>query len=210
MFQFTQIRRHIPEDLEDSFARLPPDEYLKSQYSYRYRTYCSGLYRGNSIEWNSSTIFMQSKTINKYLGDIERHYPALEPSAKIFSQSIVRHLVSSQYIPANEYQVGCHQIRVRATDEFNAYPTPEGFHQDGFDYVAINCINRNNVNGGESFISSLDENEIIFHGTLTPGKALVLNDRSLKHYVSPITPLFPGEAVRDVVVITLHSNTINI
>ncbi|WP_444935161.1 2OG-Fe dioxygenase family protein [Microbulbifer sp. JTAC008] len=144
--------------------------------------------------------------INTYLGDIERHYPSLGATARIFSQNIVRHLISQQYIPAKKYQVGCHQIRVRATDGFNAYPTPEGFHQDGFDYVAINCINRNNVNGGESFISNLDENEIIFHGTLTPGKALVLNDRSFKHYVSPITPLFPGEALRDVVVITLHND----
>ncbi|WP_444926689.1 2OG-Fe dioxygenase family protein [Microbulbifer sp. EKSA008] len=206
MFQFTQILKYIPEELADSFAHLPPDEYLKSQNPYRYRTYSSGLYSGNSIEWSNNTIFIQSKTINTYLGDIERHYPSLGAIARIFSQNIVRHLISQQYIPAKKYQVGCHQIRVRATDEFNAYPTPEGFHQDGFDYVAINCINRNNVNGGESFISNLDENEIIFHGTLTPGKALVLNDRSLKHYVSPITPLFPGEALRDVVVITLHND----
>ena len=38
----------------------------------------------------------------------------------------------------------------------------------------------------------------------TFGETIVLRDKAVKHYVSPITPKVPGQAYRDAIVITFE------
>lgn len=96
--------------------------------------------------------------------------------------------------------MGCHQIRVTADGESPGFPAPEGFHRDGFEYVAVTCVALRNVSGGHSLVRAGDE--VIFDRPMAPGETLLLNDREVTHYVSPIMPRSPGRAVRDVMVVT--------
>ena len=98
-----------------------------------------------------------------------------------------------------------HQIRIVANELNQGMPTPEGIHQDGFDFVTVSCIDTANVSGGISFIlDSRDHTKVAFEGTLLPGMLLIFSDRTFAHYTSNISPKLPGEAHRDVIVTTFQ------
>ncbi|NBT86343.1 MAG: hypothetical protein EBT45_07625 [Alphaproteobacteria bacterium] len=107
------------------------------------------------------------------------------------------------YLPPCDYEIGVHQIRVVADDQSMGIPAPEGIHQDGFDYIAILSVNNQNLAGGVSILlSSQNPKDIIFEQSLQPSNCLLLNDRNLFHYVSPIVPKLPGNCFRDMIITT--------
>jgi hypothetical protein len=94
-----------------------------------------------------------------------------------------------------------HQIRVEVNND-SVTPVPEGIHQDGYNYVGIMCVSRNNIQGGVNKIYTLDEEEI-YNKVLDEGEMIIMNDRKVKHYVSNITrkdSLMKG--YRDILVMT--------
>ena len=94
-----------------------------------------------------------------------------------------------------------HQIRVYANKgETNL--VPEGIHRDGFDIIAIVCINRNNICGGSNNV--YDNNKIkMYNTTLQEGDIMILNDKEVLHDVTSIK-LANGKYVgyRDIFVLT--------
>jgi len=86
------------------------------------------------------------------MGGVIRHFEPLIMESKHYIESIVHRLIKSAKIPQDDYEIGCHQIRISAENDFNGYPAPEGFHRDGFDYIAIHCVSLNNVNGAISLV----------------------------------------------------------
>jgi histidine decarboxylase len=105
-----------------------------------------------------------------------------------------------------------HQIRVQINnDEETITPVPEGIHQDGYNFVALMCINRHNILGGINKLYSLDYNDIIqeheeiLSTILKPGEMLFFNDRKVKHFVSNINRSCKDKtdlAYRDILVLT--------
>ncbi len=103
----------------------------------------------------------------------------------------------------HDYEIGVHQIRVIADNQNMGIPAPEGIHQDGFDYISILSVNSQNLAGGVSvLLSSPDHKDVVFEQVLQPNNCLLLNDRSLFHYVSPIVPKLPGNCFRDMIITT--------
>jgi hypothetical protein len=195
----------IDSNLLVSFDQLPPDDYLQSEMPFRYRAFGLAMMRDGKLDWTDRQEFFQSAAINSYAGGRERRFPPLHTPARVFAERFV----GDQKLPLTHRtaMVGCHQIRVVAEDSFNGYPAPEGFHQDGFDWVAITCIEQCNVNGGVSMVSRVDADEedpLLIDRTIEAGETILLNDRAVRHYVSPITPKLPGRAYRDVIVLTFE------
>jgi hypothetical protein len=194
----------ITKPLLDSFERLPPDPYLKGDFTFRYRAFSEALVKVDLVQWAETSEFFQSTNINNYAGGLTRRFAPLSPEACEFSEKFAVEPQLRHIIQADEFLIGVHQMRVIANDFHTGYPAPEGFHHDGFDYVAISAIAHHNLNGGVSILAdSTDVGSIIFDRVITPGETLVLDDRAIKHYVSPITPKVPGEAHRDVIVATI-------
>ncbi len=198
----------INAELLASFDDLPPDQYLQGDGRFRYRAFGSAVVKGDTVRWTENRSFCQAPEINGYAGGLVRRFPPLSEPACRFAELLATDPKIREVVGGEELEIGCHQIRVTASDEFNGYPAPEGFHQDGFEQVAITCIAQENVNGGVSLISLLDDElQIILDRTMQPGETTLLDDQRVRHYVSPITPKLPGHAHRDVIVVTFTVTT---
>ncbi|MEV4638766.1 2OG-Fe dioxygenase family protein [Actinoplanes sp. NPDC049548] len=196
----------INTDLLHSFGDLPPDDYLRTAVPFRFRAFGPATMRDRKLDWtDDAQDFLQSEAINSYAGGRPRRFAPLSTAARVFAERLVddENLLP---VPLGEtVTVGCHQIRIVADDDFNGYPAPEGFHRDGFDWVVITCVGQCNVNGGISMVSlpgAEQAGELLVERSMAAGETMVLNDRAVRHYVSPITPKLPGRAHRDVIVLT--------
>lgn len=195
----------IESFIQATFDYLPNDNYLKSNKKFRKRLYSAGTIINNIFEWDLIIReFEQSSVNNDYLGDIKRQYKPLSNTIKFFVQNkLIHHVIV--HLPRLNYKIGVHQIRVIADNTTMGIPVPEGIHQDGFDYVFILCVSNINVAGGNSILfNSKHYEDILFEYILQPTDCLLLNDRKLFHYVSPIVPKLPGNCSRDVIVMTFE------
>jgi len=200
--------REISDELAKSFSVLAPDRFLRNEDCFRYRAFGQAEVAGMAVHWTDGATFRQDRKFNSYAGGTSRTFEPVRHEAKAFTEQLVTDREVRKLISGDNHRIGVHQIRVIAKDGMTGYPAPEGFHRDGFDYVAITSIAHVNVNGGVSLVAA-DEHcdEIIFDGVLTSGQMLILDDRRVTHYVTPITPKFPGRAAyRDVMVVTFHAN----
>ena len=195
----------FPERLRQSFGEMPEDSYLQESFCYRKRCYGTGYLKNGIFRWNeTSDTFIQSENINKYVGGILRQF---HPINQAIRHDIEKQIIYTAYgfLPPVDYSLGIHQIRIVANKFNQGMPTPEGIHQDGFDYVTVGCIETSNVSGGISFVlDGHDHTKIAFEGTLSPGMLLIFSDRTFAHYTSNISPKLPGEAYRDVIVTTFQ------
>lgn len=204
-YQVFDCQSPVDPDFLTSFNDLEEDRYLKEDWCYRYRAYGAASFEKDRVIWDSSATFYQSETINAYAGGQIRTFAALPEVTRHFSEAVLLHPEIREVMGTSTFRMGCHQIRICADDHHNGLPTPEGFHQDGFDVVMIICINQSNVSGGVSLLCQKDNREeILFNRIMAPGESLLINDREMMHYVSPITPRLPGFAYRDVIVLTFE------
>lgn len=198
------------DQLINSFDKIPNDTYLKEKFCYRKRCYCTGNIENGIFRWNESPeLFCQSEHLNKYVGGVSRQF---QPISELIRKDIETHVIMNVFssLPQVNYKVGVHQIRIIANEFNQGMPTPEGIHQDGFDFVAVGCINASNVSGGISFIlNAQDHTEVAFEGVLNPGSLILFSDRTYAHYTSNISPKLPGVAQRDVVVATFQYEDIS-
>lgn len=88
-----------------------------------------------------------------------------------------------------KFDINVHHVLVETYLDRIKSNSPEGIHQDGYDYiVSALVVERKNVIGGESQIFADDKKTQIFSTTLQPGQGLLQPDRgtSLWHQVTPI------------------------
>lgn len=198
-----KVLSKFSDQLYQSFGEMRDDDYLKTSFNFRKRCYSTGKIIDNIFSWNKeSSGFLQDKTINNYVGGISRNY---NPIASNIKDDVYQKVILSAYsqLPPADYDVGVHQIRIIANTDNQGIPTPEGIHQDGFDYVTVTCVNVNNMSGGISvLLDAQDYTKVEFEGILYPGMQIVFSDKTFAHYTSNITPIVPGEAFRDVIVTT--------
>src|SRR5262249_46511883 len=160
----------------------------------------------------SHKCFEQAAEDNPLLGGIKRDYQELESDLTCNDdfKRLVLDFVKICEIDRNETEIGVHQIRIASTDKMPGRPTPEGVHVDGFDFVGVFCVGRNNIQGGETYLYRERGAESIYRRTLEPGEFLVFDDRKLLHYTSQIEALNSNCGTRDVFILTASvTNTQN-
>lgn len=209
--RFTELERFVVTKLEpfpdgevmDSFAQLPDDDYLKEEWVFRKRAYARGILTQEGVEWHPDTDFFQPREINEYAGDIKRIFA---PAGKVIRDYTLKLLTGPFYrhfLGDGRYYFGLHQIRIICDEQHEGHPVPEGYHQDGFDVVAVHCFQRDNIIGGKSFLrEGSTDGPCILENDLDPGVALLFNDHRLYHYATPITSRTPGLGFRDMCVLT--------
>ena len=192
----------------DSFSTLSNDRYIKHKYCFRKRAFAKGIVDNNlNIQESDDTEFCQDERINKYLGGIKRIYPKATTHCINYAISLLS--ANSNMCRAIVFKginkIGIHQIRITAQDTNEGYPVPEGHHQDGVEFVIIVPIQSYNIVGGIHSIrhGSQDGPEILDR-PVSPSEALILNDRHVFHYASPVFAKYSAlEGYRDSIVITL-------
>lgn len=192
-----------------SYDRLEPDRHMADGGRYRLRRHASfAATRGNSTPLRlPHRPHRQALEYNPLNGGRDRWFAPVEAgAAAAFIEGMIRRccpLAFSLRPEAVEWLVEAHQFRILGRPQEPGLPTPEGVHRDGVDFVLIMLVGRRNVVGGKTVVQDVRGKNVLEFCLDKPGQMLLLDDRRMRHGVSPIHPLAPGmPAMRDVLVIT--------
>lgn len=104
---------------------------------------------------------------------------------------------------AHPWFVEAHQFRIEAAAGAPGYPTPEGVHHDGVDFVLIAMIARTNLEGGETVIEDDAGHRLAQFVLSDPLDTAMVDDPRVMHGVTPVAPADPAlPSCRDVLVLT--------
>lgn len=183
------------EEFKDFWNYLELDPYMPDGGKYRLRRigYLSYNLESKTLKPLTDNIaFIQSKSINKFVGDVERVF---EPSKKEFLESkllesIIKYVIDNVLtltdITVSEIKINVHQMRIKASYGAIGLPTPEGIHQDGHKFVSQHLISREEISGGISGLYDLNEDPLIHKQLFNFLDTIVVSDEHIKHDVSPI------------------------
>jgi hypothetical protein len=193
----------------DSWNRLEQDQYMADGGKYRKRRYAVYAIQnpGEPARLMPYQPHYQTLDYNPLNGGVARYFaPILDDLHQSLTLAALLEFgnrLFSQMTANHQWHIELHQFRIEARDGKLGKPTPEGVHRDGVDFVIVVMIKRVNIDSGATTIYNL-EHELVGDFMLRdPFDMVLVNDRSVYHGVTPITPLDPKrEAYRDVLVIT--------
>ncbi|NER92269.1 MAG: 2OG-Fe dioxygenase family protein [Symploca sp. SIO1B1] len=207
-YHLDRVEEKCLQNLQNKFDSLPLDRYIKG--SYRYRRFSRFSVSGSNITRLPHANFYQNLNDNKLLGGIQRSYQELKQDL-VRERDFVSLLIKfSSYCQTQSdiqsMEIGVHQIRITCSSGQSGNPTPEGIHRDGVDTIGILCVNQHEIKGGITSLFYPDKESLTFKSKLNPGELLIVNDKQLWHYTSPITPVTLSDpGFRDVLVMTYSS-----
>jgi hypothetical protein len=204
-YNLQRVARVELESLNKFFDTLPLDPYLKQKY--RYRRFSRFRIVRDDLVHLPHQPFVQTSEYNVLLGGVVREYLELDAdltSTESFKR-IVRHFVDDCRSLPDGSEVGVHQIRIISQRDLVGRPSPEGVHIDGFDFVGIFCVDRRDINGGETYLYESKDGEPVYRTMLEPGDMLVFDDRQMYHYTAPIFT-DSEQGWRDVFILTAAAN----
>ena len=185
-FNFKVNYKNDVDNIKNYFSNLELDKYYDNE---RYRAYSLIKVDNNkNIDIIGDLSFYQSSNLNKYNGNNLRNYKNIDK--KLIKNEEFKKLinlfndqVSKEFGFYNEY-INVHQIRVKANTDFTNL-IPEGIHQDGYNLIAIVCISRENIEGGENKLYDTDRN-LIDKRYLDGGDMMIINDNKFFHEITDI------------------------
>ena len=207
ILQITKLEPELIEEIKSSFGSLPETNHADGKYRLRKYSYVEvDVSAGENVRVTDLCLgeFAQSKKYNKHQGDKVRKFENIDESviqSKAFA-TMVESFYKACSLPRN-FQMDVHQMRVKCTGGATQL-SPEGWHQDGYDCVAMIGINRNNIIGGEALLSTHKTQEPFLRATLDAGTMLIIDDSYLWHNGRSIQPVDDSfSAWMDLLVFTL-------
>jgi hypothetical protein len=221
MQSLTQNVENTPYNLQDInnkikidewkifFNNCPKDEYVPEGFRYKrlswYRISPTGF-----LELLPHAPLIQSKSYNPVHGDILRDYQPLEKELTIKKDFLFFVKNFSEYCNLKPEDVILVQLqRITCNKDQVGHPAVEGFHRDGVDWLGLMVVSRHNILGAETYLKD-ESDQIIFESTLQEGELLIIDDRKMLHYTTPIKS--NDEALnhgyRDVIIITACSKSL--
>jgi hypothetical protein len=209
---YPELAPHL-ERLRDEWEHLEPDRYLEQGAKFRLRRY--GRYRwepaSDALVSLPHEPYFQPAEENTYAGGVSRDFGPLRPETihSPFVHAMVRAVFACLPIPGERrrerWEVRIHQLRIVASAGAPSFPTPEGIHQDGTDFLTLHLMRRDNISGGDSTIYDLDRTPV-FHCTMREVlDMLVLEDPRVMHSATPVLSADgQSEGVRDIMGVDFH------
>ena len=188
-FIFDQLPEGIVEEIQPSFNSLPETDHADGKF--RLRRYSMIDYLGMDL---GRCEFIQSSEYNKYQGDVLRKFEPIDQSVLDSHAFEMMHKIYRTASDISIEDLEVHQMRVKIPDDQRmAQLSPEGPHQDGYDYVGMFSVSRHNIEGGDlmAYVSG-DEFPMITH-VLEPGQFVIVNDVEMLHDGAPITRVDDSE-----------------
>ncbi len=195
------------EALKADWDNLPPDNFLKDGGHYRRRRHSSFILNGGDVRQVAHRAHYQPLEYNALHGGMLGLFEPVKPD--FAAQPVILKLllgisqVCTEIKGERPWHVELHQFRID-TSNGAGWPTPEGAHRDGTDFVAILFAGRENIHGGESRIFEFNGR----HGqrfTLSEKwTLLLLDDQRVIHESTPIQPA-GGSGHRDTLVLSFRA-----
>ena len=191
---------------QELWAALEPDAYIKATPPRRLRRHAQFRYQPSTGQLSQlpNSPYYQSLRSNPLYGGKPREFAPFTSDAA--NNRFFRDLVEFNLLQFPEFHdtvdVHAHMVRIVGRIKVAGEPSPEGMHQDGFDFISIHLIGRSNVSGGETVIRG-SAGDVVARVTLTsPMDSIYMDDRLLYHSTSAISPAGPGDAARDVLLLS--------
>ena len=89
---------------------------------------------------------------------------------------------------ARTFTMDIHQMRVRCTGGATQL-SPEGWHQDGYDCIAMIGVERCNIIGGEVLLSTSKTEPPFMEAVMDTGTMIIVDDSHLWHNGRSIQPI---------------------
>src|SRR6266853_759083 len=148
---------------QSQWNHLVKDPYLPQQYGIRFR-------RHGSFEYNSATglfiqlpsgSYEQSKEMNPVMGGIERKFQPLDLDKKALNTlKGILNYGTMLFDVKGKWKMHTHMIRIPSHVSLIGWPSPEGVHSDGFEYIAIHLIARKSIKGADTTIYDNNRNKL--------------------------------------------------
>ena len=194
-----------------SWANLEIDGYLADHGRFRKRLYAVyELTAQGGLERQPHQPHHQAAAYNTLFGGVDRWFaPVTAAIGESESMGAILRFCQSVFgelTPAVErWHVEVHQFRIEAQPGEHGYPTPEGVHRDGVDFVLALLITRRNIARGTTTVHDADGRQLGSFTLSKPLDAALLDDTRVAHEVTPVTPIEPAQpAYRDVLVVTFR------
>ncbi len=149
----------------------------------------------------------QAVVHNTLNGGVDRWFAAMEDEVAASAPltallGLGRTMAEALHGPQSWF-VEAHQFRIEAAAGAPGFPTPEGVHHDGVDFVLIVMIARTNLIGGETIIEDDAGNRLAQFVLQDPLDTAMVDDPRVTHGVTPVAPADPAlPSCRDVLVLT--------
>ena len=197
-------------DFAGSWDRLGEDRYMADGGRYRRRRHASFEAWGGDLVRKAHQPHFQSRDYNPLNGDVQRWFDAVE--GDVAQGPVLREIfrcltplfarLDGRAVDA-AWHSEMHQFRIETSPAEIGRPTPEGLHRDGVDWVLVMLIARENVDEGVTEIGGADGHAIGRFTLREPGDAVLLDDRRIRHGVTPIRAVLADRpAWRDALVVT--------
>ena len=190
--------------IKPSFDELEETDHADGNY--RLRKYSHVLVDceiGTHISDLGVTEFTQSSKYNQHQGGMARNFNNIDNHVL---QSLAVLTMAEAFMSAVKCVVAemdVHQMRVRCKGGATQL-SPEGWHQDGYDCVAMIGISRCNVIGGEILLSTSKTQPPFLQAVMDPGTMVIVDDSHLWHNGRSIQPLDNSKpAYMDAMVFTM-------
>lgn len=193
----------------ESWEDLGADTYMADGGGYRRRRHAVFQLRLGVLLRLEHQPHFQNRIYNPLNGGVQRWFEPI--GAAVGASTVLRDLVVScgrlvaELEPDREsvHRVEVHQFRIAPHADEEGFPTPEGMHRDGVDWVCVILIKRLNVSGGTSSVADMTGKEIEALMLADALDMVFLDDRRLAHAVAPIRRMDPRRpGFRDALVIT--------
>ena len=210
ILQVTKLDPELIDQIKGSFDRLPETDHKDGKF--RLRKY--SLIELRTTFWNAkeeaeidqidAKDFTQSEDFNKHQGGMKRTFENIENDvlqSDVFKEICLVFKRACDLISGQQMDV--HQMRVKCSGGA-AQLSPEGWHQDGYDCVAMIGIDRRNIIGGEALLSTSKTEGPFLKATLETGTMLIIDDSYLWHNGRSIQPIDDNEeAWMDILILTV-------
>lgn len=198
------------QEFRTAWEDLPPDRYLPAGGTYRRRRHAKFLLSPAGLVHVRGAGYHQSAEANPLIGGRVREFAPFRDheAGNPFFRALVRHNAGTFDRCAGQappsWEVDTHLIRVSARAGTRGRPSPEGRHRDGFDYIALHHIGRENVTGGRTILYAGADGPPIAAATFrSPLDSLYAEDARVLHDVTPVAVATPtGSGHRDMLLMS--------
>ena len=192
-----------------SWDRLETDAFMRDGGRYRRRRIANFSAEPGTVGHvrGEHRPHFQAVVHNTLNGGVDRWFAAMEDSVAASAPMVAlldlgRGMADALHGPQRWF-VEAHQFRIEAAAGTPGFPTPEGVHHDGVDFVLIAMIARTNLEGGETVIEDDAGNRLAQFVLRDPLDTAMVDDPRVMHGVTPVAPADPAlPSCRDVLVLT--------
>jgi len=207
ILQIIKVDPELMDQIKPSFDELPETDHADGTYRLRKYSKVKAQEPRNSGFWSIEQLdidtFVQSSKYNEHQGGMVRKFEHIDKT--VIQSGAIKEMVTTFYDACNlhdRHEIDVHQIRVKCTGGATQL-SPEGWHQDGYDCIAMIGINRCNIIGGEILLSTSKEVPPFLQAIMDPGTMVIIDDSHLWHNGRSIQPLENGKpAYMDAMVFT--------